>query len=84
MMSRTTRGRAKRPKKIRTCRVCGCTHDDCRQCIEKTGGPCNWIEKDLCSACAEPQVLRPAIRIESEARSAADELETHQLSKTVP
>ena len=35
----------------RKCRVCGCTDDDCRQCIEKTGEPCCWIEKDLCSAC---------------------------------
>jgi hypothetical protein len=31
--------------------VCGCTDDDCRQCIEKTGAPCYWIESDLCSAC---------------------------------
>jgi hypothetical protein len=35
----------------RTCRVCGCTDDDCRQCINKTGEPCSWIENDLCSAC---------------------------------
>lgn len=34
------------------CRVCGCTDDDCRQCIEKTGEPCHWVEPDLCSACA--------------------------------
>jgi hypothetical protein len=36
----------------RRCRVCGCTDDDCHQCIEKTGKPCHWVEKDLCSACA--------------------------------
>ncbi len=35
----------------RTCRVCGCTDSDCRQCIKKTGHPCYWIEPDLCSAC---------------------------------
>ena len=35
------------------CRVCGCTDDDCRQCIEKTGVPCHWVEPDLCSACAD-------------------------------
>jgi hypothetical protein len=35
----------------RRCRVCGCTDDDCRQCIEKTGEPCHWVEEDLCSAC---------------------------------
>ena len=36
---------------VRTCRICGCTDNDCRQCIAKTGEPCSWIEKDLCSAC---------------------------------
>lgn len=35
----------------RRCRVCGCTNDDCRQCIAKTGRPCYWVELDLCSAC---------------------------------
>ena len=34
------------------CRVCGCTDSDCRQCIEKTGERCYWVEPDLCSACA--------------------------------
>lgn len=37
--------------KIQTCRICGCTDDDCSQCIEKTGDACYWIEDDLCSAC---------------------------------
>ena len=35
----------------RTCRVCGCTDNDCRQCIAKTGSPCHWVAPDLCSAC---------------------------------
>jgi len=35
----------------RKCRVCGCTENDCRQCVEKTGSPCHWVEDDLCSAC---------------------------------
>ncbi len=35
----------------RRCRVCGCTNDDCHACIERTGGPCYWVEDDLCSAC---------------------------------
>jgi hypothetical protein len=35
------------------CRVCGCTDDDCSQCVEKTGAPCWWVEPDLCSACEE-------------------------------
>lgn len=38
-------------KQVRSCRVCGCTDDDCRQCIEKTGEPCWWIAADVCSAC---------------------------------
>jgi hypothetical protein len=37
---------------VPTCRKCGCTDDDCSQCIEKTGSPCHWVEPDLCSACA--------------------------------
>lgn len=41
-------------KKQRTCRKCGCTDNDCRGCIERTGQPCSWIEDDLCSACADP------------------------------
>lgn len=35
----------------RKCRVCGCTDNDCRQCIERVGEPCTWVEVDLCSAC---------------------------------
>lgn len=34
------------------CRACGCTNDDCSQCVAKTGVPCHWVEPDLCSACA--------------------------------
>ena len=33
------------------CRVCGCTDDDCTECVERTGIPCTWVEEDLCSAC---------------------------------
>ncbi len=39
---------------IRACRDCGCTEEDCRDCIERTGEPCHWVEEDLCSACDEP------------------------------
>ena len=58
---------------MRTCRACGCTDEDCRQCIEKTGEPCYWVEPDLCSACRPSHgvpgfwmnetsgVLRPAV-----------------------
>jgi len=38
-----------------TCKICGCTDNNCSQCIEKTGKPCYWVndENDLCSACVE-------------------------------
>jgi hypothetical protein len=49
---------------IRRCRVCGCTDNDCRQCIEKTGEPCCWVESDLCSACVKPQLKKKKIRRE--------------------
>jgi hypothetical protein len=44
---------------VRACRVCGCTEDDCAGCVERTGGPCTWVEADLCSACvgAENELL---------------------------
>lgn len=38
--------------KVRTCRVCGCTHN--KPCILKYGQPCAWVDKDLCSACRLP------------------------------
>ncbi len=37
----------------RTCRECGCTEADCRQCIEATGHPCHWVEPNLCSRCKD-------------------------------
>lgn len=38
---------------VRTCKHCGCTDADCRQCIQKTGEPCSWVSQDECSACTE-------------------------------
>lgn len=38
---------------IRRCRVCGCTDDDCSQCVASQGHPCHWVEEDLCSRCAK-------------------------------
>lgn len=46
----------------RSCRVCGCTDDDCSQCIEKTGMPCSWVEDDLCSACVGEGLPKPGRR----------------------
>jgi len=50
----------KKPKKQEkvtfsgVCQVCGCTDDNCTQCIEKTGEPCHWVNEEhtLCSACS--------------------------------
>lgn len=35
----------------RKCRICGCTNDDCSQCVEVQGFACYWVEDDLCSRC---------------------------------
>ena len=43
----------------RACRVCGCTqYNAC--VVASTGGPCCWIEDDLCSACFDKN--HPAVR----------------------
>ena len=39
--------------KDRKCRVCGCTDDNCLECIKAQGHPCWWVEDDLCSRCQE-------------------------------
>jgi hypothetical protein len=36
---------------VRACRKCGCTENNCTQCVERTGKPCSWVDWDLCSAC---------------------------------
>lgn len=35
------------------CKTCGCSQNDCSQCIERTGYPCSWAtsDEDECSAC---------------------------------
>jgi len=49
--SRSSKPSRKKPAgdKIRTCRECGCTDE------YGCDGGCEWIEPDLCSACAEGQ-----------------------------
>lgn len=42
----------KKPKK-RKCRECGCTDEDCSQCVREQGRPCHWVDIDLCSRCAK-------------------------------
>ena len=46
---------------VRRCRVCGCTDNDCSGCIERTGEPCHWVARDLCSACAETRTVEAEI-----------------------
>lgn len=44
------------------CRVCGCTQDDCEQCVEKTGDACSWVpgeDPPLCTACAGDDASDP-------------------------
>jgi hypothetical protein len=50
-------GQAPTPERteVRTCRVCGCTDDDCGACADRTGAPCAWVEDDLCSACVDDE-----------------------------
>lgn len=35
------------------CQICGCTQEDCTNCIERTGSPCSWTDQTetMCSAC---------------------------------
>ena len=47
-----------KPDDGRRCRVCGCTTEDCRQCIAATGVACHWVEDDLCSACVTGAPVR--------------------------
>ena len=42
---------------IKKCFVCGCTDNDCTQCIERTGSTCYWVTEDLCSACANMKFI---------------------------
>ena len=37
------------------CHQCGCTQEDCSQCIEATGEPCTWVTPYLCSRCFQVQ-----------------------------
>lgn len=41
---------------MESCKICGCTDEDCRQCIQKTGMPCHWVGPNLCSACVSGTV----------------------------
>lgn len=42
------------------CLICGCTDNNCNLCVERTGEPCYWVDKNknLCSACSEEATER--------------------------
>ena len=67
---------AKKTKKdedgVRRCRICGCTEDDCSQCVEKIGEPCHWVKEDLCSACTGAGVIAEQIEEGAEAEKDGD------------
>lgn len=51
------------------CRKCGCTEQDCRRCVGKTGEPCAWVrehpphpEGPICSACVSTDQPTPETR----------------------
>lgn len=46
-----------------TCKICGCTDNDCRQCIEATGEPCFWVDDthELCSRCDPEMQADPSL-----------------------
>jgi hypothetical protein len=60
---------------VRKCRVCGCTEEDCSQCVAKTGEPCHWVGEDLCSACVPAEGLnrKAAKQQSSKGRRCANE-----------
>jgi RNA polymerase-binding transcription factor DksA len=68
----------------RKCRVCGCTQNDCRQCIAKTGEPCHWVEDDLCSACVEVPNEEHLIKTTLVAAEFSSANFFQQLSKAAP
>lgn len=39
------------------CIGCGCTDDDCRQCVEAQREPCHWVSDGKCSRCFSPDGL---------------------------
>lgn len=61
------------------CRICGCTNDDCRQCIQKIGTPCYWLKEDLCSTCA----VHLSVRCEFLDRKGYDQVATFETTLPV-
>jgi len=42
------------PDPVQACRSCGCWQYDA--CEDEDESPCDWVEPDLCSACARPAI----------------------------
>ena len=42
---------------VQTCRVCGCTNDDCSQCIKALGHACHWVAPNLCGRCEDMELF---------------------------
>lgn len=36
------------------CIRCGCTDDDCSECVKALGHPCHWVFPNGCSRCFLP------------------------------
>ena len=56
------------------CRICGCTDDNCSQCVQAQGYPCNWLEPDLCSRCTPKSPLSYKIILSFDLASALDKV----------
>lgn len=52
------------PEEVQTCRVCGCTEENCIQCVAITGSACSWVGEDICSACVEREAALKWIGID--------------------
>jgi hypothetical protein len=46
-----------------TCRICGCTDEDCSACVARTGTVCSWVEHNVCSACADAELTRDVLAL---------------------
>ena len=40
-----------------TCRFCGCTDDNCSQCVYETGRACHWVDKEN-TVCSNPSCVK--------------------------
>ena len=55
------------PDPVQACRACSCWHYDAY--IGEDEEPCDWVEPDLCSACAGPGTAARQPAVAPDARS---------------